>query len=43
LVRQGLRPALHIQKKNGVPVFILPEDSPIITLEHTLALEDDLD
>jgi hypothetical protein len=29
--------------KNGIPVFVLPPDSPLITLEHTLAIEDDLD
>jgi hypothetical protein len=28
---------------NGLAVPRLPEDSPVITLEHTLAIEDDLD
>ncbi len=43
LVRQGLRPPMRMEMNNGIPTFILPPDSPIITLEHTLAIEDDLD
>ncbi len=43
LVRQGLRPPLLMEKRNGIPTIVLPRDSPIITLEHTLAIEDDLD
>lgn len=43
LVRQGLRPPLRMEKRNGIPIVVLPKDSPIITLEHTLAIEDELD
>jgi len=43
LVRQGLRPPLVREALNGLLVPQLPRDSPIITLEHTLAIEDDLD
>lgn len=43
LVRQGLRPSLVMQRENGLLVPILPKDSPIITLEHTLEIEDALD
>jgi hypothetical protein len=43
LVRQGLRPALVMEMENGLLVPLLPRDSPVITLEHTLAIEDDLD
>jgi hypothetical protein len=28
---------------NGLAVPRLPEDSPVMTLEHTLAIEDELD
>jgi hypothetical protein len=43
LVRQGLRPPLAMEETNGLRRIVLPKDSPIITLEHTLAIEDDLD
>jgi hypothetical protein len=43
LVRQGLRPPLAMEIENGLLVPVLPKDSPLITLEHTLAIEDDLD
>jgi hypothetical protein len=43
LVRQGLRPPLVMEMENGLLVPLLPRDSPVITLEHTLAIEDDLD
>jgi hypothetical protein len=43
LVRQGLRPPLVREARNGLLVPQLPRNSPIITLEHTLAIEDDLD
>jgi hypothetical protein len=43
LVRQGLRPPMRTEMKNGLRIPVLPEDSPMITLEHTLAVEDDLD
>lgn len=43
LVRQGLRRPLEMEVRNGIPIIVLPKDSPIITLEHTLDIEDDLD
>jgi hypothetical protein len=43
LVRQGLRPPMTMEMENGIPVPVLPKDSPLITLEHTLAVEDDVD
>jgi hypothetical protein len=43
LVRQGLRPPMESTIRNGLRIIALPKDSPIITLEHTLAIEDDLD
>lgn len=43
LVRQGLRRPMAMEIRNGIPIVVLPKDSPIITLEHTLAIEDDLD
>jgi hypothetical protein len=45
LVRQGLRPPLELEREpmNGLLVPRLPQDSPVITLEHTLAIEDDID
>jgi len=43
LVRQGLRPPMETTTRNGLRIIALPKDSPIITLEHTLAIEDDLD
>lgn len=43
LVRQGLRPPLAMEIRNGLLIPVLPKDSPPITLEHTLAIEDDLD
>ena len=41
LVRRGLRPAVSIRTDNGFPCFDIPEDSPPITLEQTLAAEDE--
>jgi hypothetical protein len=43
LVREGLRRPLEMEMRNGIPIIVLPKDSPIITLEHTLEIEDDLD
>jgi len=43
LVRQGVRPPVGFRLEGRLPVAILPKDSPLITLEHTLAIEDDLD
>lgn len=45
LVRQGLRPPLEFEREpvNGLLVPRLPKDSPVITLEHARAIEDDID
>ena len=42
LVRQALRRPLGTRIENGFEIFDLPHDSPIVTLEHTLRLEDEL-
>ena len=42
LVRNGLKPAVQINAKKGFPSFVLPESAKPITLEHTLAIEDEL-
>jgi hypothetical protein len=42
LIRQGLRTGIGIRYENGFPVFDAPADSPAVTLEHTLELEDEL-
>ena len=42
LLRQALRQPLGTRIENGFEVFDVPGDSPIVTLEHTLHLEDEL-
>lgn len=42
LARKGLRPAPVIDKTGGVPVIRVAPSAKPITLEHTLALEDEL-
>jgi len=42
LLKQSLRRPLGTRIEQGFTVFDVPEDSPIITLEHTLRLEDEL-
>jgi len=42
LIRQGLRAGIGIRYESGFPVFDTPADSPVVTLEHTLRLEDEL-
>jgi len=42
LIRRGLRAGIGIRYEQGIPVFDAPEDSPIVTLEHTLRMEDEL-
>ena len=42
LLKQSLRKPLGTRVENGFLVFDVPEDSPIVTLEHTLRLEDEL-
>lgn len=43
LVRQGLRPPPVFEEEDGIRTLVLPKDTPIMTLEQTLAFEDDLD
>jgi hypothetical protein len=42
LLKQALQQRLGTRKEGGFEVFNVPEDSPIVTLEHTLRLEDEL-
>jgi len=42
LVRQGLRPPVSVKSKSGFPCFSVAPDAPPITLEKTLAMEDEL-
>ena len=42
LVRRGLRPPTPTQKKNGFPTFDVPRSGRPITLEQTLAAEDEI-
>jgi hypothetical protein len=41
LVRRGLG-AGHARVEEGLPCFAVEPDAPPITLEHTLAIEDEL-
>ena len=43
LVRKGLRAPLRTRVVNGFTVVDLPPDSPAITTEHVLKLEDELE
>ena len=42
LARNGLKPAVQINTRKAFPSFVLPESAKPITLEQTLAAEDDL-
>jgi hypothetical protein len=42
LLKQALNRPLGTRIENGFEVFDVPDDSPIVTLEHTLRLEDEL-
>jgi hypothetical protein len=42
LIRRGLHTDARVQQDEGVPCFAVPPDAPPITLEHTLAIEDEL-
>jgi len=42
LVRQGLRPSQANKRKNAFPTFAIPPDARPITLEQTLAAEDEI-
>lgn len=41
LIRHGLRPDARIEDDGGVPHFEVAADAPPITLEQTLAAEDE--
>ena len=41
LVRKGLRPDLRVREEAGFPCFAVLEGAPPITLEQTLAAEDE--
>jgi hypothetical protein len=41
LVRRGLNPAPRLDNTAAFPRFAVPEDAPPITLERTLAAEDE--
>ena len=42
LLQQALNRPLGTRVENGFEVFDVPGDSPVVTLEHTLRLEDEL-
>ena len=42
LARRGLRPAVSIDTRKPFPCFAVPEGAESITLEKTLAAEDEL-
>jgi len=42
LLQQALNRHLGTRMENGFEVFDVPGDSPIVTLKHTLRLEDEL-
>jgi hypothetical protein len=42
LVRKGLDPPVRIREKRGFPCFAVPPGTPPITLEQTLAAEDEV-
>lgn len=42
LLQQALNRPLGTRVEDGFEVFDVPDDSPMITLEHTLRLEDEL-
>ena len=42
LVRKSFQREPRFQEENGFPCFVLPADTPAITLEQTLDAEDEL-
>jgi hypothetical protein len=42
LLKRALHQPLGTRIENGFEIFDVPQDSPIVTLEHTLHLEDEL-
>ena len=43
LVRQAMRPRMEIDSSGVFPCFVVKEPREPITLEHTLAMEDELE
>ena len=43
LVRNGLQAGLQTRLVNGIQVFDLPPDSPVVSTEHVKKLLDELD
>ena len=41
LIRRGLRNEARLGEDHGIPCFAVPADAPVITLERTLAAEDE--
>jgi hypothetical protein len=41
-IRRGLRPPVGVVEDGGFPCFDVPGEGPKITLEQTLALEDEV-
>ena len=41
LVRRGFRPAPRLKTTSAFPCFAVPADAPPITLEQTMAAEDE--
>jgi hypothetical protein len=41
LIRRGLRNEARLAEENGIPCFAVPADAAAITLERTLAAEDE--
>ena len=42
LIRKGLHSEARVQQDDGIPYFAVPPDASPITLEHTLAIDDEL-
>ena len=42
LIRRGLKTGIGIRLEQGIPVFDIPDDSPIVTQEHVKRLIDEL-
>jgi hypothetical protein len=42
ILERGLNARMGIRYENGVAVFDVPEESPVVSLEDTLRLEDEL-
>jgi hypothetical protein len=42
ILEKGLKSKVGIRYESGFPVFDVPAGSPIVTLEQTLELEDEL-